>query len=116
MIHVGLNLVFLVPGETGGMETYARELIARLAATDELRLTAFVNRETGANGIPGVPAAVVHIGLQEHVITPALGAAVTLAALATLCPLGTNLLARRTERLSAPPRAQPSPSPPQVAS
>ena len=29
MIHVGLNLVFLVPGETGGMETYARELIPR---------------------------------------------------------------------------------------
>ena len=29
-MHVGLNLVFLVPGETGGMETYARELIAAL--------------------------------------------------------------------------------------
>jgi len=23
--HIGLNLVFLVPGETGGMEVYARE-------------------------------------------------------------------------------------------
>ena len=46
----------------------------------------------------GVPAAVVQIGLQEHVITPALGAAVTTAALATLglCALGTALLARRT--------------------
>jgi Kef-type K+ transport system membrane component KefB len=66
----------------------------------------------------GVPAAVVQIGLQEHVITPALGAAVTLAALATLglCALGTDLLARRTARLSAPTRAQPGPSPPQVAS
>ena len=31
-IHVALNLVFLVPGETGGMEIYARELIPRLAA------------------------------------------------------------------------------------
>jgi Kef-type K+ transport system membrane component KefB len=66
----------------------------------------------------GVPAAVVQIGLQEHVITPALGAAVTLAALATLglCALGTDLLARRIEALPAPLRAQPSPSPPQVAS
>jgi Kef-type K+ transport system membrane component KefB len=45
----------------------------------------------------GVPAAVVQIGLQEHVITPALGAAVTIAALATLalCALGTDLFARR---------------------
>jgi glycosyltransferase involved in cell wall biosynthesis len=43
--HVGLNLVYLVPGETGGMETYARELLPRLAAIDGLRLTAFVNRE-----------------------------------------------------------------------
>ena len=44
--HVGLNLVFLVPGETGGMETYARELIEALVAeAPDLRLTAFVNRE-----------------------------------------------------------------------
>jgi Kef-type K+ transport system membrane component KefB len=52
----------------------------------------------------GVPAAVVQIGLQEHVITPALGAAVTLAALATLglCALGTDLLARQPDSLSAP--------------
>jgi Kef-type K+ transport system membrane component KefB len=66
----------------------------------------------------GVPVAVVQIGLQEHVITPGLGAAVTLAALATLalCALGTDLLVRRTEPLPAPPRAQPGPSPPQVAS
>src|SRR6185503_17622029 len=45
VIHVGLNLVYLVPGETGGMETYARELIPRLASLEGLRLTAFVNRE-----------------------------------------------------------------------
>ena len=65
----------------------------------------------------GVPAAVVQIGLQEHVITPALGAAITLAALATLglCALGTDLLARRTAPLPIPPKAQPGPSPPQVA-
>jgi glycosyltransferase involved in cell wall biosynthesis len=45
VIHVGLNLIYLVPGQTGGMETYARELIAALAAVEDLRLTAFVSRE-----------------------------------------------------------------------
>ena len=45
VIHVALNLVFLVPGETGGMEVYARELIPRLAGGADLRLTALVNRE-----------------------------------------------------------------------
>jgi glycosyltransferase involved in cell wall biosynthesis len=44
--HIGLNLVFLVPGETGGMETYARELIAALIEEAAgLRLTAFLSRE-----------------------------------------------------------------------
>jgi len=46
-VHVALNLVFLVPGETGGMETYARELIPPLAALG-VRLTALVNREAAA--------------------------------------------------------------------
>jgi glycosyltransferase involved in cell wall biosynthesis len=50
VIHAGLNLVFLVPGETGGMETYARELLPRLAQIESLRLTAFVNRETADQG------------------------------------------------------------------
>ncbi len=49
--HVGLNLVYLVPGETGGMETYARELVeALVAVAPELRLTAFVNREAAQAG------------------------------------------------------------------
>jgi glycosyltransferase involved in cell wall biosynthesis len=45
--HIGLNLIFLVPGETGGMEVVARELIPALAAAAPpgMRLTAFVNRE-----------------------------------------------------------------------
>jgi glycosyltransferase involved in cell wall biosynthesis len=47
--HIGLNLVFLVPGETGGMEVVARELIpALIAAAPELRFTAFIARETAA--------------------------------------------------------------------
>ena len=51
-MHVGLNLVFLVPGETGGMEVYARELIPELIeqAPAGARFTAFVNRETAAAG------------------------------------------------------------------
>ncbi|MGI8801899.1 MAG: glycosyltransferase family 4 protein [Solirubrobacteraceae bacterium] len=49
--HVGLNLVFLVPGETGGMEVAARELIVALVAqAPEVRFTAFVNREAAAAG------------------------------------------------------------------
>ena len=46
-MHVGLNLLYLVPGETGGRETYARELIPRLAEKG-IRLTSFVNREAAA--------------------------------------------------------------------
>jgi glycosyltransferase involved in cell wall biosynthesis len=49
-VRVGLNLVYLVPGETGGMETYARELLPRLAARDDLDLVAFVNEEAAAAG------------------------------------------------------------------
>jgi glycosyltransferase involved in cell wall biosynthesis len=49
-MHVGLNLVYLVPGETGGMEVVARELIPELAALPGLRITAFVNREAAAQG------------------------------------------------------------------
>ncbi len=49
LMHVGLNLVFLVPGETGGTEVYARELIPELvAAAPDVRFTAFVNREAAA--------------------------------------------------------------------
>jgi glycosyltransferase involved in cell wall biosynthesis len=47
-VHVGLNLVYLVPGATGGTETYAQELIPELvAAAPDTRFTAFINREAG---------------------------------------------------------------------
>ncbi len=51
-MHIGLNLIFLVPGETGGMEVYARELIPELiaAAPEGTHFTAFVNREAAATG------------------------------------------------------------------
>jgi glycosyltransferase involved in cell wall biosynthesis len=44
--HIGLNLLYLAPGETGGMETYARALVPRLPeAMPEARFTAFAGRE-----------------------------------------------------------------------
>ena len=46
--RVGLNLLHLVPGETGGAEVYARRLIpALLEARPTLRLTLFAGREAG---------------------------------------------------------------------
>jgi glycosyltransferase involved in cell wall biosynthesis len=49
-MHVGLNLIYLVPGDTGGMEVYARELLPALvaAAPPGTRFTAFVSREGAA--------------------------------------------------------------------
>jgi len=45
-MHVGVNLLYLLPGETGGHETYARELIAAMIEHEpKLRVTAFVNRD-----------------------------------------------------------------------
>ena len=51
-MHVGLNLIFLVPGETGGMEVAARELIPELIAQAPAgtRFTAFVNKEAASEG------------------------------------------------------------------
>ena len=46
-VHVGVNLLFLAPGEMGGLEVYARQLVAALAERDDLRLTLFVNRLAG---------------------------------------------------------------------
>ncbi len=41
--------MFLVPGETGGTEIYARELADALQRErPDIRLTAFINRETAA--------------------------------------------------------------------
>jgi glycosyltransferase involved in cell wall biosynthesis len=48
-MHVGQNLIFLVPGETGGMETVARALVPALArAAAGVRFTAFVGRDARA--------------------------------------------------------------------
>ena len=71
-LHVGLNLIFLVPGETGGMEVYARELIPALisAAPPEMRFTAFINREAaGTDGPWGtlLPALTVPVHARNRV-------------------------------------------------
>jgi glycosyltransferase involved in cell wall biosynthesis len=70
--HVGLNLIFLVPGETGGMEVAARELIPALVKTaPDVRFTAFVNREAAAakDGPWGelVPAVTVPVKARNRI-------------------------------------------------
>jgi glycosyltransferase involved in cell wall biosynthesis len=70
-MHVGLNLVYLVPGETGGMEIFARELIPELAKLTDLRLTAFVNREAAEAGggpwVETVPMVTVPVRARNRV-------------------------------------------------
>ncbi len=87
-MHVGLNLLFLVPGETGGMEVAARELIPALLAEAPpgTRFTAFVNREAAADNdgpwnelLPAVTVPVssrsrVQWVLGEQLLLPRLGA------------------------------------------
>jgi glycosyltransferase involved in cell wall biosynthesis len=70
--HVGLNLIFLVPGETGGMEVVARELIPALLALAPagMRFTAFVNREaaSASDGPWGelLPAVTVPVNARDR--------------------------------------------------
>jgi glycosyltransferase involved in cell wall biosynthesis len=69
--HIGLNLLYLVPGETGGTETYARELIPELvAAAPEMRFTAFINRETAEGGAGPwgalIPAVVIPVRARSR--------------------------------------------------
>ncbi|WP_249019034.1 glycosyltransferase family 1 protein [Conexibacter sp. S30A1] len=48
-MRVGLNVLYLVPGKTGGRETYARELIAEmLELFTSVEFIAFANREASA--------------------------------------------------------------------
>jgi glycosyltransferase involved in cell wall biosynthesis len=72
-MHVGLNLIFLVPGETGGMEVAAREVIPALLAEAPAgtRFTAFVNREAAAAGDGPwgelLPAVTVPVNARDRV-------------------------------------------------
>jgi glycosyltransferase involved in cell wall biosynthesis len=67
--HIGLNLIFLVPGETGGMEIAARELIPALlaAAPAGMRFTAFVNREAGSDLREQLPLVTVPVQARNRV-------------------------------------------------
>ena len=59
-MRVGLNLIFLVPGETGGMETVARELVPAMRALTDHTLVAFVNEESRGEDF----------GAHEQVVVP----------------------------------------------
>src|SRR5260370_28980535 len=72
-MHVGLDLIFLVPGETGGMEVVARELIPALLAQapPQTRFTAFINEEAAAAGggpwLDQIPAVTVPVRARNRV-------------------------------------------------
>jgi glycosyltransferase involved in cell wall biosynthesis len=53
-LKVGLNLLHLVPGETGGSEVYARHLVPALLEAGEADLVVFASRE-GAPALRGEP-------------------------------------------------------------
>jgi glycosyltransferase involved in cell wall biosynthesis len=71
-MRVGLDLLYLVPGETGGRETYARELVPALLRhfSCDLELVAFVNRDAGprlaAELGDGVRAVVVPVSARSR--------------------------------------------------
>ena len=66
-MHVGINLLFLAPGEMGGLEVYSRELVAALAARDDLRLTLFVNRLAGPDWTRLAPTVVAPVDPRRRV-------------------------------------------------
>ena len=64
---MGLNLVYLVPGETGGMEVYARELVKAMRELPECpRLTAFVNRDGATlDWLEGIATQTVNVSARR---------------------------------------------------
>jgi glycosyltransferase involved in cell wall biosynthesis len=61
-MHVALNLAFLIPGEMGGLDLYARRLSEALAERDDVRLTLLLSRPAAAErgwrdlgGVVGLP-------------------------------------------------------------
>src|SRR5207244_724252 len=66
-LHVGLNVLHLVPGETGGGETYVRQLVpALLEAREDLRLTLFAGDEAYPVLSAECSAAVVRLPVQAR--------------------------------------------------
>ena len=71
MPHIGLNLIFLVPDETGGMEVYARHLIEELVKQRPagMDFTAFINRNAAAQRGPWnelVPSVTVPVNSRNR--------------------------------------------------
>lgn len=70
-MRVGLDLLYLVPGETGGRETYARELVpAMRELAPDLELVAFVNRDAGSRFVAelgeGIEAVIVPVSARNR--------------------------------------------------
>jgi glycosyltransferase involved in cell wall biosynthesis len=71
--RIGLNLLYLAPGDTGGTEVYARALVPRLAeAWPEAEWTIFCGRELGAElrerpWAPGVRAVTLPVSSHTRV-------------------------------------------------
>jgi glycosyltransferase involved in cell wall biosynthesis len=65
-VRVALNLSFLAPGETGGMEVYARELARALAGRDDLELVLLGNRLLD-EGWPDVDRVVLPVDPRRRV-------------------------------------------------
>jgi len=55
-MNVGVNALYLIPGEVGGTEIYLRSLLTALAGLDRVnRYLVFTNAETGADLVPRHP-------------------------------------------------------------
>src|SRR5579864_8696419 len=53
MARIGINALYLIPGEVGGTEIYLRRLLTALASIDTLNeYIVFTNRETDASLVP----------------------------------------------------------------
>ncbi|MGI4789017.1 MAG: glycosyltransferase family 4 protein [Janthinobacterium lividum] len=52
-LHIGLNLLFIIPGQNGGTQVYSESLVKSLAALDQENMyTVFVSEEGAAMDLP----------------------------------------------------------------
>jgi glycosyltransferase involved in cell wall biosynthesis len=97
-MRVALNMSFLAPGETGGMEVYARELARALASRDDLEIVLLGNKllddgwpDVGRVVLPVDPRRRVEWVLGDQVHAPRAAERVhadVLHSLASTCPAG----------------------------
>ena len=102
-MHVGLNLVYLVPGYTGGTETYAQELIPELVAAapdvalHRVRQSGGRRRRAGRPWGELIPAVTVPVRARNRVEWVR-GEQLLLPALAASAPASTSSTASGTRR------------------